>query len=30
LLNTIEAMYGLPALGRSADTTPITDIWTGG
>ena len=30
LLGTIEAMYGLPALGHAADTTPITDIWTGG
>jgi phosphatidylinositol-3-phosphatase len=30
LLATIEAMYGLPALGHAADTTPITDIWTGG
>lgn len=30
LLNTIEAMYALPALGRSAHSTPITDIWTGG
>lgn len=30
LLNTIEAMYALPMLGRAADTTPITDIWTGG
>jgi len=29
LLRTIEAMYGLPALGRAADSTPITDIWTG-
>lgn len=30
LLGTIEAMYGLPALGHAADTTPITDIWAGG
>lgn len=30
LLRTIEAMYGLPPLGRAADTTPITDIWAGG
>jgi hypothetical protein len=30
LLATIEAMYGLPALGHAADTTPITGIWTGG
>jgi hypothetical protein len=30
LLRTIEAMYGLSALGRAADTAPISDIWTGG
>lgn len=27
LLRTLEAMYGLPALGTSARRTPITDIW---
>jgi phosphatidylinositol-3-phosphatase len=27
LLRTIEAMYGLPALGHANDATPITDIW---
>jgi acid phosphatase len=30
LLATVEAMYGLPALGHAAGTTPITSIWTGG
>jgi hypothetical protein len=30
LLRTVEAMYGLPALGHAADTTPITDIWARG
>jgi acid phosphatase len=28
LLRTIEAMYGLAPLGRAADTTPISGIWT--
>ncbi|QRP47875.1 alkaline phosphatase family protein [Amycolatopsis sp. FDAARGOS 1241] len=27
LLRTLEAMYGLPALGHAADTKPITDVW---
>ncbi|GEL18048.1 hypothetical protein PA7_18850 [Pseudonocardia asaccharolytica DSM 44247 = NBRC 16224] len=27
LLRTIQAMYGLPPLGHSADTEPITDVW---
>ncbi len=27
LLRTLEAMYGLPALGTSAQRTPITDVW---
>jgi hypothetical protein len=27
LLRTLEAMYGLPALGQAADTTPIADVW---
>jgi len=30
LLATIEAMYGLPALGHAADTAPITGIWASG
>jgi phosphatidylinositol-3-phosphatase len=30
LLRTIEAMYGLPGLGRAAATTPISDIWSAG
>ena len=28
LLRTIQAMYGLPPLARSADEPPMTDIWT--
>lgn len=27
LLRTLEAMYELPALGKSAETTAITDVW---
>jgi hypothetical protein len=27
LLRTIEQAWGLPLLGRSAATTPITGIW---
>ncbi|WIX76682.1 alkaline phosphatase family protein [Amycolatopsis carbonis] len=27
LLRTLEAMYGLPALGHAADTKPISDVW---
>jgi acid phosphatase len=27
MLRTLEAMYGLPALGESARRAPITDIW---
>ncbi|MET7998062.1 alkaline phosphatase family protein [Amycolatopsis sp. NPDC005232] len=27
LLRTLEAMYGLPALGHAADAKPITDVW---
>ncbi|MCH6470353.1 alkaline phosphatase family protein [Sinomonas terrae] len=27
VLRTIEAAYGLPALGQAADMQPITDIW---
>lgn len=27
LLRTLEAMYGLPALGRAASNTPIGDTW---
>ncbi|WP_432845311.1 alkaline phosphatase family protein [Amycolatopsis sp. CA-161197] len=27
LLRTLEAMYGLPALGNAADAKPITDVW---
>jgi hypothetical protein len=30
LLRTIEAVYGLSALGCAADTARITEIWTGG
>ncbi|MFC5994088.1 alkaline phosphatase family protein [Pseudonocardia hispaniensis] len=29
LLRTLQAMYGLAPLGHSADTDPITDVWTG-
>ena len=28
VLRTLEDMYGLPAAGKSADATPITDVWT--
>jgi hypothetical protein len=28
VLRTLEDMYGLPALGKSANAAPITDIWT--
>jgi len=27
LLRTVQAMYGLPPLGHSADAPPITDVW---
>ncbi|MGB7757599.1 MAG: hypothetical protein WBL23_16210 [Salinisphaera sp.] len=27
VLRTLEAMYHLPLLGKSADAAPITDIW---
>ena len=27
VLRTIEAMFGLPAIGSAAQTSPITDIW---
>ncbi|MEV8610757.1 alkaline phosphatase family protein [Amycolatopsis sp. NPDC051373] len=27
LLRTLEAIYGLPALGHAADTKPIIDVW---
>ncbi|HWD06306.1 MAG TPA: alkaline phosphatase family protein [Amycolatopsis sp.] len=27
LLRTVEALYGLPALGHAAAQTPITDVW---
>ena len=30
LMRTIEAMCGLPPLGRAADTVSISDIWAGG
>ena len=26
----LATMYGVPALGHAADTTPITGIWTSG
>ncbi|WP_245573164.1 alkaline phosphatase family protein [Amycolatopsis benzoatilytica] len=29
LLRTLEAMYGLPALGNAADREPISDAWRG-
>ncbi len=29
VLRTLEDMYGLPALGLSAQATPITDVWVG-
>lgn len=29
VLRTLEAMYGLPALGHAASTTPIADVWRG-
>jgi acid phosphatase len=28
ILRTLQALYGLPPLARSADEQPITDIWT--
>lgn len=28
LLRTLEDMYGLPAIGQSADAAPLTGIWT--
>jgi len=28
LLRTLEDLYGLPALGHSADTTPISGLWS--
>jgi hypothetical protein len=27
VLRTIENLYGLPAPGNAANTTPITDVW---
>lgn len=27
VLRTVESAYGLPPLGRAADTPPITDVW---
>jgi hypothetical protein len=30
VLRTLEDMYGLPAAGKSADATPITNVWTTG
>lgn len=30
LLRTVQAMYGLPPLGRGAGTSPITGLWTSG
>jgi acid phosphatase len=27
VLATLEHLYGLPALGNAAHTTPITDVW---
>jgi hypothetical protein len=30
MLRTLEAMYGLPALGHAAGTSPLTAIWAGG
>jgi hypothetical protein len=28
LLRTLEDMYGLPHLGRTADARPLVDMWT--
>jgi acid phosphatase len=28
ILRTLQALYGLPPLARSADEQPITGIWT--
>ena len=30
VLRTLEAMYGLPPLGKAADTQPLSGIWTSG
>jgi acid phosphatase len=30
VLRSIEAMYGLPAIGHAVDTTPIVDVWSRG